>query len=329
MTIMNPLQEEILELKKEKHALILAHYYQTMDIQEIADHVGDSFELARRTKEAPEALLVFCGVRFMAESSKILSPHKTVLLPAPDAGCPMADMIGPEDVLGLRREYPDAAVVCYVNSSATVKAVSDICCTSSSALHIVRSLPQKRIIFIPDQNLGAFIASQVPEKEIILYEGFCPSHHRVRESDVLAAKEAHPGALVLAHPECRPEVLVHADYIGSTAEILHRAERGQETEYLIGTETGIVERLRTRNTGKRFYPITHRLFCPNMKKTRLMDIRSALVNNEHQIALEPAVMAAARSSLMRMIEMGRNKCGIPHVRWPRLSLLVSRISIQL
>jgi len=302
---MNPLQEEILVLKKEKDAIILAHYYQTMDIQEIADHVGDSFELARRAKEAQQARIVFCGVGFMAESAKILNPDKTVLLPSFDAGCPMADMIGPEDVLRLRREHPDAAVVCYVNSSAAVKAVSDICCTSSSALRIVRSLPQRQILFIPDQNLGAYIASQVPEKEIILYAGYCPSHHRVRESDVLAAKKEYPQALVLAHPECRPEVLAHADYIGSTSGILKRAEQGNEEEYLIGTEVGVVERLRARVPGKRFYPITHRLFCPNMKKTRLIDVKNALVNNEHEIILDPQEMDMARKSLERMIAVGQ------------------------
>jgi quinolinate synthase len=300
----NPLQNEILELKRNKGALILAHYYQTMDIQEIADHVGDSFELARRAKEAKEELLVLCGVRFMAESAKILSPDKTVLLPAPDAGCPMADMIEPRDVLRLRREHPDAAVVCYVNSSAAVKAVSDICCTSASAARIVRALPQRRIIFIPDQNLGAYVASQVPEKEIILFSGYCPTHHRVTESDVLAAKKARLGAPVLVHPECRPEVLAHADYIGSTAGILDRAERGDEPEYLIGTETGVVERLRARAPGKRFYLISPGLFCPNMKKTRLISVRDALLNNEYEITLDADEMDRAKSSLERMIEVG-------------------------
>jgi len=176
---MNALQQEILRLKKEKNALILAHYYQTLDIQEIADHVCDSFELAKRAKDAKETILVLCGVRFMAESAKILNPEKTVLLPAPDAGCPMADMVEPQDVRRLRAAYPEAAVVCYVNSSAAVKAESDICCTSSSAEKVVRSLPNRQIIFIPDQNLGAFVASKVPEKQIILYSGFCPTHHKV------------------------------------------------------------------------------------------------------------------------------------------------------
>jgi quinolinate synthase len=297
-------QSEILALEKEKGALILAHYYQAMDIQEIADYVGDSFALARRAKEAEAPLIVFCGVRFMAESAKILNPDKTILLPSPDAGCPMADMIEPDDVLRLKTQHPDAAVVCYINSSAAVKAVSDICCTSSSALRIVRSLPNPQIIFIPDQNLGAYVAAQIPEKEIILYEGFCPSHHRVTEQDILAAKKAHPGALVLAHPECRPAVLVYADYIGSTSGILDRAQSGEETEFLIGTETGIVERLRTKVSGKRFYPITHRLFCPNMKKTRLHDVQNALLNNVYEITVDPDEADMARRCLERMISEG-------------------------
>lgn len=300
---MNLLQEEILARKKERRAVILAHYYQTMDIQEIADHVGDSFDLAKRARDAEGKRLVFCGVRFMAESAKIMNPGKTVLLPAMDAGCPMADMIGPGDVMRLRDQYPDAAVVCYVNSSTAVKAVSDICCTSSSALRIVRSLPRERILFIPDQNLGAYVASQVPEKEIILYRGFCPIHHRVTEQDVLAVIAAHPEAPVLVHPECRPEVLMHADYIGSTSGILNRAESGGEREYLIGTETGIAERLQKRVPGKRFYPITHRLFCPNMKKTRLADVLRALEDDRYEIHLDPGEMEGARRSLERMIDV--------------------------
>lgn len=300
---MNQLQERILKLKKEKHALILAHFYQTMDIQEIADHVCDSFELARRAKESKEELLVMCGVRFMAESAKILNPDKTVLLPAPDAGCPMADMIEPEDVIKLRAEHPGAAVVCYVNSSAAVKAVSDICCTSSSAEKIVQSLPNKEIIFIPDQNLGAYIASKMPEKKIILFEGFCPTHHRVTEDDVLSARAAYPDAMVLIHPECRPEVLRHADYIGSTAGILNAAENSKASEFIIGTETGVIERLRALAPKKRFYPMTNHFVCPNMKKTRLEDVLNSLENNEYEIILDRCEIEAARNCLERMVNV--------------------------
>ncbi|NLV86174.1 MAG: quinolinate synthase NadA [Clostridiales bacterium] len=300
---MNELQKRIIELKHEKNALILAHYYQSLDIQAVADHVCDSFELAKRAGASEEKLLVMCGVRFMAESAKILSPEKTVLLPVPDAGCPMADMIKPEDVRRLKHEYPDAAVVCYVNSSAAVKAESDICCTSSSAEKIVRSLPNKKIIFIPDCNLGAYIASKVPEKEIILYEGHCPIHNTVREKDVLAAKKAHPNAQVLAHPECRPEVLKYADYIGSTSGILEAAEKSHAHEFIIGTEVTIAEKLSAQFSEKKFYPMTGEFLCPDMKKISLPNLLSSLENMEHEIILDKDEMDKARSSLEKMVNI--------------------------
>jgi len=297
------MREQILALKKEKKALILAHYYQTMDIQEIADHVCDSFEMARRAHEASEELLIICGVHFMAESAKILNPDKTVLIPAPDAGCPMADMIVPEDVLELRRQYPDAAVVCYVNSSAAVKAVSDICCTSSSAERIVRALPEKRVIFVPDWNLGAYVASRVPEKEIILFDGHCPAHNRVTKADVIAAKTAYPSAKFLIHPECRAEVLQHADFIGSTAGIIGEALGSDAREFVIGTEIGVVERLKTLAPDKKFYPLTNSFICPNMKKCRLSDVLYSLEHGEFEITLSPDEISAARDSLERMVAL--------------------------
>lgn len=300
---MNSLQERILELKKEKNALLIAHYYQTMDIQEIADHVGDSFRLACLAKEADERILVLCGVRFMAESAKILNPDKTVLLPSADAGCPMADMIEPEDVIQLRRIYPDAAVVCYVNSSAEVKAVSDVCCTSSSAERIVRGLPNDRIIFIPDRNLANYVATQVPEKEIITFDGYCPTHHKVREEEVLAAKRIYPKASVLVHPECREEVLRHADFIGSTASIINEAECSDSETFIIGTEIGVTERLKALNPDKRFISVSNRLICPNMKKTKLIDIVNALEKNQFQINLDPNIIDAARGSLEKMLQI--------------------------
>lgn len=298
------MKEQILALKAEKKALILAHYYQPMEIQEIADHVCDSFEMARRARDAEEALLIICGVRFMAESAKILNPGKTVLLPAPDAGCPMADMIEPEDVLALRAKYPDAAVVCYVNSSAAVKAVSDICCTSSSAEKIVRAVPEKRVIFVPDRNLGAYVASRVPEKEIILFEGFCPTHDRIQAKDAAAAKAAHPDAKFLIHPECRTEVLQYADYIGSTAGIIKEALDSAEKEFVIGTEIAIVERLKILAPEKTFYSLTTSFICPNMKKCRLSDVLNSLENNEFEITLEPDEIKAAQDTLQRMVELG-------------------------
>ncbi len=301
---MNELQREIREIADEKKALILAHYYQTMDVQEIADVVGDSFELAKRASLAEQNVIALCGVRFMAESVKILSPDKTVLLPAPDAGCPMADMVTPEDVLRLRREHPDAAVVCYVNSSAAVKAVSDICCTSSSAERIVRSLPQKQVIFVPDQNLGAYVASRVPEKEVFPHSGYCPIHHAVSEKDVLAAKSAHTEARLLVHPECPPAVVAMADGVGSTAYILKTVEAAPDGEsFIIGTETGVVERLRATAPGKKTYLLRDRFVCPNMKKTTLHDVKRALERFEENIMLDEAEMLAARASLKRMIEV--------------------------
>ena len=301
---MTEIQERIIALKGEKNALILAHYYQTMDIQAIADHVCDSFEMARRAQEAKENLLIICGVRFMAESAKILNPKKTVLLPSPGAGCPMADTITPEDVTGLRKLHPEAAVVCYVNTSAAVKAVCDICCTSSSAEKIVRSLPEKKIIFVPDQNLGSYIASKVQEKEVILFDGCCPAHDNARESDVFSAKEAHPGAKILVHPECREEVLRHADYIGSTAGIIKEALDSDAREFIIGTESGIAERLTELSPDKHFYPLVNGFICQDMKKTSLSDILRSLETGEFDITLEAEEIEAARLSLERMVALG-------------------------
>lgn len=292
--------ESIKNLKYEKNAVILAHYYQPLAVQDIADHVGDSFALARIAQDTESDVIVVCGVRFMAESAKILNPTRTVYLPAPDAGCPMADMITPFDVLELRDKYPDAAVVCYVNSSADVKAVSDVCCTSSSAVRIVKGLSQKRVIFVPDQNLGAYVAEQVPDKEIILFAGYCPTHHRVLERDIIAAKAAHPKAEVLVHPECRPEVLKHADFIGSTAEILNVARKSTSEQTLIGTEESIVEILSREFPERKFYLIKAGFTCPNMKKTSLKDVERALLGDEPPIELPLETIRGALRSLERM-----------------------------
>jgi len=293
--------EQIRALQKQKDALILAHFYQTMDIQNIADHVGDSFELARRAQQASRPIIVLCGVNFMAESAKILNPHCTVLLPAPDAGCPMADMVTPEDVRELREQHSDAAVMCYVNSSAAVKAECDICCTSSSAIRIARALPQRRIIFVPDRNLGAYVAARVPEKEFILFKGFCPTHNQLSAADVAQARKDHPEALVLAHPECRPEVLDSADFTGSTAEILQYVQQSPNREFIIGTEMGVVERLRQIAPDKRVFLLSARLFCPNMKKTRLADVLYSLEHGVYEIRLTEREINGARTSLERMV----------------------------
>ncbi|MDL2288110.1 quinolinate synthase NadA, partial [Oscillospiraceae bacterium OttesenSCG-928-F05] len=251
--------------------------------------------------ETEAEIIVFCGVSFMAESAKILNPEKTVLLPVREAGCPMADMIDGEGVRALRRAHPGAAVVCYVNSSAEVKAESDICCTSSSALKIVRSLSEKEIIFIPDRNLGRYIAGKVPEKTFHFYEGYCPVHDRVTEADVTAAKAAHPGALFAVHPECREEVLRHADFIGSTSEILHYVETSPQDTFLIGTEEGVRDRLMQTAPDKQAHLVTPRFTCPNMKKTTTKDLLRALERHQHEVLMDAAAIDAASRPLKRMV----------------------------
>ena len=295
--------DQIIELKKKRNAVILAHYYQTLEIQDAADFVGDSYALAEKARDTDCDVIILCGVRFMAESAKILNPEKTVYLPAPDAGCPMADMIEAEDVLKLKEQYPNAVVMCYVNSSSAVKAVSDVCCTSSSALRIAEKLDEKQIIFIPDQNLGAYVQSKIPEKEIILYSGFCPTHHKVTGEDAQAAKKVHPAAKIFAHPECRPEVLEYADYIGSTAGILDAVRRSGDSEFIIGTEYGVAEILAREFPEKRFYLLKSGFVCPNMKKTELTDIIRALEGGEPPIELPKAELEAAALSLQRMVSM--------------------------
>lgn len=302
MEKLNELQQKILELKNKKNALILAHYYVPLDVQDVADHVCDSFEMARRAKEAKEQLIVICGVRFMGESAKILSPEKKVLVPAVDAGCPMADMVSVEDVLRLRAEHPNAAVMCYVNSSAAVKAVSDICCTSSSALRIARSLDAEEIIFVPDIHLAEYTAEKVPDKKFILHTGFCPTHHRITEEDILAAKRAHPDAKFAVHPECRADVVKHADYVGSTAEIIKFTRESDAKEVIIGTEMEIALRLQRELPDKKIYSLTSAFVCPNMKKNTLQALLNCLENEEYEIKLDQEEADAARDSLDRMVK---------------------------
>lgn len=300
---MNEIQDRILKLKKEKNTLILAHYYQPLEVQDVADIVGDSFALAKQAQAATQDSIILCGVSFMAESAKILNPDKTVYLSAPDAGCPMADMVTDDDVLELRAQYPEAAVVSYVNSSAAVKAVSDICCTSSSAERVVRSLSERQIIFVPDQNLAKYVAQQVPEKDIIIFNGFCPTHHRVTEQDAVRAKAAHPEAKVLVHPECKPEVLAHADYIGSTAGILDCARGSDAESFIIGTEIGVLEILQREFPDKKIYSIYAGFTCPNMKKTTLQDVLDCLEGRRRPIEMSEKLMQDAGLALERMVSV--------------------------
>lgn len=300
---MTDIQKEITRLKNEKNALVLAHYYQTMDIQEVADFVGDSFELAKIAQRTDKPIIVLCGVRFMAESAKILNPGKTVLLPASDAGCLMADMITPEDVIKMKEEHPKAAVMCYVNSTAETKTYCDICCTSSSAVKIARSLETDEIIFVPDRNLGAYVAEQVPEKKFFFYRGFCPIHNVVRAEAIEKARKEHPGAPVLVHPECNKEVRDAADFIGSTSAIIKYVEESDKKEFIIGTEIGVVERINKLLEGKKAYLLSHHLSCVNMKKTKITDVLNALQNCEEVIELDQEIMDKARKTLERMVNV--------------------------
>lgn len=294
--------ERIRILKEERKAVILAHLYQVEEIQEIADFTGDSLELSRKAAATEAQTIVFCGVRFMAETAKILSPAKTVLLPALDAGCPMADMIEAEDVLKLKEENPQAAVVCYVNSSAEVKAVSDFCCTSSNAINLVRNIPEKEIIFIPDGNLGSFVAKHVPEKKIILWKGFCLTHQRVTEKDFEDVKKIYPDVPILVHPECRPEISAKADFVGSTSHILQYARESRAEKLIIGTEMGILYRLQQESPDKKFFMLSPHLICPNMKKTRLEDVYFVLQEMKNQIQVEVEMREKAVTALNKMLK---------------------------
>ena len=295
----NQLSEKILKLKKEKNAIILAHLYQIPEVQEIADYVGDSYYLSQVARDAKEDLIIFCGVKFMAESAKVLSPDKTVILPAPNAGCPMADMAEVEDVEEMIKEYPDAFKVCYINSSYEVKALCDASVTSSSALNIMNNIPNKQILFLPDQNLGGYIAEFFPEKEFILWRGFCPTHHRITAEDVLNAKQEHPNVKVLAHPECSKEVRELSDYLGSTSGIIDYATKCEDNEFIIATEEGVLHQLQKKNPNKKFY-FPEMMVCPNMKKTTLQDIYDALDGKREEVVLDEEIRQKALTSLENM-----------------------------
>lgn len=297
------LVNEIIRLKKERDAIILAHNYQVSEVQEIADIVGDSFALSKLAADTKHKVIVFCGVHFMAESAKILSPQKTVLLPALDAGCPMAEMVTAERLREMKQKYPEAAVVCYVNTSAEVKAEADICCTSSNAVKVVRSVKNKQIIFAPDQNLGSYIAKKVPEKEMILWKGFCLTHRRVRVDEVKKIKELYPNAKLLVHPECEPEVQELADFLGSTSEIMKYAKEITDKDIVIGTEEGVLYSMKKENPDKNFYLLSPGLVCTNMKKTRLQDVHDALLHMQYEINIDEEIRVKALKSLEEMLKI--------------------------
>lgn len=295
--------EKIMELKKKHNAVIIAHLYQWGEVQDIADFVGDSLDLSRKAKDTDASTIVFCGVYFMAETAKILSPNKTVLIPDINAGCPMADMITPEDVMELRLKHPDAAVVCYVNSSADVKAVSDICCTSSNAVKVVSSLKEKEIIFIPDRNLGHYVSRFLPDKKFILFDGYCPTHNKITVEDVLKVKLARPNVEILVHPECIPDVVDLADFAGSTAQIIDYAVNSSKSEFIIGTESGVLHKLQLLCPTKRFYTLHAAMVCPNMKKTTLNSVYQSLEKLQYKIELDEDVIDKASKSLDRMLSV--------------------------
>ena len=299
----NILKENILQLKKEKNAIILAHLYEPDEIQEIADYVGDSYYLSKIARDCKEELIIFCGVKFMGESAKILSPHKKIILPATNAGCPMADMAEASDLKEMIEKYPNAFKVCYINSSYEVKALCDVSVTSSSALDILKNVPNKEILFLPDRNLGGYIAEFFPEKEFILWEGFCPTHERLTSDEVLQAKKDHPNVKILAHPECNKPVRDLADYIGSTSGIINYATKCEDEEFIICTEEGILYELNKRNPNKKFY-FPERMICPNMKKTSLEKVSDALCGKIDEVILDKEISEKALTSLENMHKLG-------------------------
>jgi len=299
------LTREIAALKKERNAVVLAHTYQRGEVQDCADFVGDSYGLSVAARKAEAETIVFCGVRFMAETAAILNPSRTVVLPEPQAGCPMADMITPGELLELKARHPRHLVLCYVNSTAEIKALSDVCCTSSNAEQIARRLPEGRgIVFVPDQHLGSWVRERTG-REMVLWNGLCPTHLRVTPEDVRAARRAHPGADVLIHPEVPHECRVLADAVLSTGGMCDYAAASGKEEFVVATETGILHTLRKQNPGKRFFAATEGALCPNMKRGTLRSLRDALAGTGGaKVEVEPEIAARARHALEEMLRLG-------------------------
>lgn len=297
------LQAEIRRLLKDRNAILLAHYYQRDEVQDIADILGDSLALSMEAARTDADVLVFAGVHFMAESASILSPDKTVLIPKADAGCPLADTITPEALRAAKKEHPRAAVVTYINSSAAIKALSDVCCTSANAVKIVNSMKDaEEILMIPDGNLARYVAGMT-DRKIIPWGGCCPIHDRLTAAEVLAMKARHPRAVFAAHPECRPEILALADYVGSTTGIIRYAGQDSVTEMLVGTEQGVLHQLRKQNPGKTFVPVSGTFICDHMKKITLEDIRASLTEIKHVVRVPEDVRIPAKKALDRMLSL--------------------------
>ena len=294
------LKEKIAELKRELKAVIVAHNYQRPEIQDIADFIGDSLELARQCTKINARTIVFCGVLFMAETAAILNPDRTVLLSEGSAGCPLADMISIDELKEWKQRYPRASVVSYVNSSAEIKAESDICCTSANGVKVVESVSSNDILFVPDQNLGDYIATQT-KKNVILYPGFCYVHHRLKPEQVELAKKRYPEAQLLVHPECRPEVIALADAALSTSQMLRYAKASSHNSFIIGTEEGILYRMRRENPEKSFYLITNNQICTDMKKTTLETLAKAMELQENKVTVPEAIRVKAKEAIDRML----------------------------
>ncbi|HEX7502074.1 MAG TPA: quinolinate synthase NadA [Acidobacteriota bacterium] len=298
------LRAQILELKRRRNAIILAHNYQVEEVQLIADFLGDSLELSRKAATLNQEVIVFAGVKFMAETAKILSPAKKVLLTRLDAGCPMADMITVEDLRALKARYPRAMVVTYVNSSVEIKAESDVCCTSSNAVQVVKNIPAAEIIFVPDENLGSYVQEMVPGKKLHLFEGFCYVHNRFQKEEIASARARYPRAIVIVHPEVRPEVRAGADEVLSTSGMLNFVRNSPAQEFIVVTEQGLLQRMKRENPGKDFIPAGDPKICRNMKRTALIDVYDSLNEDKYAIEIDPAVMDRAGKALREMLKYG-------------------------
>lgn len=299
----NGIVENIKDLKKKRRALILAHVYQREEVQDMADFTGDSLALSKMAVNTDEEVIVFCGVRFMAETAAILNPDKVVIIPRKDAGCPLADMAGVEDLLTKKKEYSGVAVVSYVNSSASIKAASDICCTSSNAVDVVNSLKENRVLFVPDKNLGRFVASKT-KKEIILWDGFCYVHHEsIKPEEIKRIKTMHPQAEIMVHPECGPQVIDLADFVGSTGQMAEYVAKNKSGEFIVGTERGMLHALQKENPHKRFYSPSPLIVCRDMKLTKLENVASALENMQFQIRISQEIAIKAKKALDAMLKL--------------------------
>lgn len=295
--------KEINKLKKEKNAIILTHCYQNVEIDEVSDFVGDSLYLSKMAAKTDADIILFAGVYFMAQSAKLLSPNKKVLLPEISSGCLMADMIGVENLKLFKEKNPNIPVVCYINSTAEIKAHCDICCTSSNAIEVVRNLGAKKILFVPDTYLGKYVQSKLEDVEVITYNGFCPTHLRIRIEEMIEARKNYPDALILAHPECHGEVIKRADFVGSTKEIMEFAAKSNHKQFVIATEKGVVDRLSRDYKDKEFILINENIVCPNMKKNTLENIYETLLTEKNEITINPDVAKKATECIERMLKI--------------------------